>query len=47
MSYEAPDIRLLGTVADLTEGGENDRPNGSIVVTTLPQVDVNISISDT
>ena len=31
MSYEAPDIRLLGTVAELTEGGgETDWvPNGS------------------
>ena len=35
MAYEAPDIRLLGTVAELTEGSDQtDRPNGSVVVDT-------------
>ena len=39
MSYEAPEIRLLGTVAELTETGDQwEGPKGSVTRPTLPIV---------
>ena len=35
MAYEAPTIRLLGTVAELTQSGDWDQPRGSVTWTTL------------
>ena len=42
MSYEAPEIRLLGSLAELTEGSPTDItvPNGSPVLNDKPKTSV-------
>ncbi len=40
MSYEAPTVRSLGSVAELTQGVPDTAPVVSIIVTTTPVNDV-------